>query len=141
MLTLSSGILRFTPSFPDMHLLVAMAFMLILGVQITFTGMFARVYSRMNGILPRSGQFERSIRRLTLEKLLVASLALGAAGAADLASVFMDLYAADTGTADYRTLRQLIPALTMITVACQGAFNGFMLSILFLKLNTSDKTP
>ena len=35
---------------------------------------------------------------------------------------------------DYRlTMRQLIPSLTMIMVAVQGVFNGFMLSILFLE--------
>ena len=39
---------------------------------------------------------------------------------------------------DYRvTMRRLIPALTLITVSGQSIFNGFMLSMMFLKTSSN----
>ena len=126
----------------DVHSLLVMAFLLILGVQIAFSGLFARVYSSLHGILPYDTKFDHAVRRLTLEKLLVLSLVLGALGAASFMHTFWGWRTAHFADLDIQTtMRQLIPALTLIAVSVQSIFNGFMLSILFLKTKRSKPVP
>jgi glycosyltransferase involved in cell wall biosynthesis len=118
----------------DVHTMLVMAFLAILGVQVFFTGLFARLYSSLHGILPSDEKFERFLRRLTLEKLLIAALILGLLGFIGLFNTSRGWWQAGFPELDYQvTMRRLIPSLTLIAFAVQGAFNGFMLSILFLK--------
>jgi hypothetical protein len=109
---------------------LAMSCLVVLGTQILFSGIFATLYSHLNGILPADRSFRNSIRRLTLEKLLIASITLLTAGVAGA-------IAASCGgaTAGGPAQNFMILSFTAITVAIQSAFNGFMLSILFLKTN------
>jgi len=118
----------------DVHSLLVMAFLVIIGVQIVFTGIFARVYSTMHGVLPYDENFNKTIRKLTLEKLLVFSLIIGLAGLTGFLSTLWGWYKVGFSNLDYRmTMRQLIPSLTLLALSVQGMFNGFMLSLLFLK--------
>lgn len=118
----------------DVHTMLVMAFLSVLGVQVVFTGLFARLYSSLHGILPYDEKFEKAIRRLTLEKLLIASLVLGLIGGGGFLYTIWEWYRVDFSDLNYQvTMRQLIPSLTLIAFAVQGIFNGFMLSILFLK--------
>jgi glycosyl transferase family 2 len=135
---LSQGMVSVGRARLDVHTLLAMAFVLILGVQITFTGIFATLYSHITGILPYDEKFNRTIRRFTLEKLLVVSLLLGSIGLWGFVSTFMQWSGAGFPELDYQvTMRRLVPSLSMVAVAVQGVFNGFMLSILFLKTGKS----
>jgi uncharacterized membrane-anchored protein YitT (DUF2179 family) len=73
------------------------------------------------------------VRKLTLEKLLIVSLIIGSIGAAGVVWNVWDWYSRGFPSLDYQvTMRRLVPSLTMVMVAMQGVFNGFMLSILFL---------
>ncbi|MDD2735630.1 MAG: glycosyltransferase family 2 protein [Desulfuromonadaceae bacterium] len=114
----------------DVSRQLVMSCLVVLGTQILFSGLFATLYSHLNGILPADGSFRTSIRRLTLEKLLIASIMLLTAGVAGA-------IAASCGgaTAGGPAQNSMILSFTAITVAIQSAFNGFMLSILFLKTN------
>jgi glycosyltransferase involved in cell wall biosynthesis len=117
----------------DVHTLIVMAFVVILGMQILFSGIFANIYTRAVGILPWSDKFNYIIRKLTLEKLLIISIVLGGVGFTGVLSCTWNWYAQGFPPLDYQaTLRKLVPSLTLITIAVQGIFNGFMLSILFL---------
>lgn len=118
----------------DVHTLLVMAFLLLLGVQMVFTGLFARLYSTVNGILPYDEKFEKTVKKLTLEKLLVLSLILGTAGLGGFLYTIWEWYRVNFSELNYRvTMRQLIPSLSLIAISVQGVFNGFMLSVLFLK--------
>lgn len=118
----------------DVHTMLVMSFLSILGAQVVFTGLFARLYSSLHGILPYDEKFEKTIRRLTLEKLLIASLVLGLIGGGGFLYTIWKWYRTGFSDLNYQvTMRQLIPSLTLIAFAVQGIFNGFMLSILFLK--------
>lgn len=135
---LSQGIIPLGPAKLDVHTLIVMAFVLILGVQVAFTGLFARLYSGLSGILPYDERFDRIIRKLTLEKLLVLSVIFGFLGFYGFLHTVWTWYKVNFSDLDYRvTMRQLIPSLTMIAISLQGIFNGFMLSILFLKTKKS----
>lgn len=118
----------------DVHTLLVMAFLLLLGVQMVFTGLFARLYSSLNGILPYDEKFEKTVKKLTLEKLLVLSLILGTVGLGGFLYTIWEWYRVNFSELNYQvTMRQLIPSLSLIAISVQGVFNGFMLSVLFLK--------
>jgi glycosyltransferase involved in cell wall biosynthesis len=127
----------------DVHTMLICSMLVILGMQTVSTGVFARLYSSLTGILPFDEKFDGFIRKFTLEKLLVACLVAGFAGLAGFSHVMWEWYRTGFSELDYRsTMRMLIPALTLIAVSVQGMFNGFMLSILFLKTKVSRRnTP
>jgi len=136
---LARGMIRIGNAVLDVHSLLVMAFLLILGMQMFFTGMHANVYTRTVGILPWNDRFDRLVRKLTLEKLLLVSLVLGAIGFAGVFANTWSWYSQGFPPLDYRlTMRKLVPSLTMLMVAAQGIFNGFMLSILFLDHGKND---
>ncbi len=131
---LYNGIVQVGTAKLDVHTMLVMSFLSVLGAQVVFTGLFARLYSSLHGILPYDKKFEKALRRLTLEKLLIASLVLGIMGGGGFLYTLWEWYRIDFSDLNYQvTMRQLIPSLTLIAFAVQGVFNGFMLSILFLK--------
>jgi len=118
----------------DVHTMLVMSFLSVLGAQVVFTGLFARLYGGLHGILPYDDKFEKAIRRLTLEKLLIIAMILGLLGLAGFIHTIWGWYKVNFSELNYQvTMRQLIPSLSLIAIAVQGIFNGFMLSILFLK--------
>lgn len=87
-------------------------------------------------------KFEKAIRRLTLEKLLIVSMILGLIGMGGFLSTIWGWYRVNFSELNYQvTMRRLIPSLTLVAFAVQGIFNGFMLSILFLKTSKSISMP
>ena len=126
----------------DVHSMLVMAFVLILGMQVLFTGVFATMYSHIVGILPYNERFHRRVGFFTFKKLLVASFILGCCGLYGFLYTFFTWYQVDFAALNYEeTMRFLIPSLTLIAVAIQGVFNGFMLSLLFLKTKTLAQIP
>jgi hypothetical protein len=141
-LLLSQGMVAIGPATFDVHTMLVMSFLTVLGAQVVFTGLFARLYSGLHGILPYDEKFDRFVRRITLEKLLVACVVLGLLGAAGFLSVLGGWYRSGFAPLDYQeTMRILIPSLTLIAFAVQGVFNGFMLFILFLKTRCHEPSP
>jgi hypothetical protein len=126
----------------DVHSMLVMAFVLILGIQVLFTGVFATLYSHIVGILPYDEKFHRRASFFTFKKLLVGSSIIGFIGLYGFLYTFFKWYQVDFAALNYQeTLRYLIPSLTMMTVAVQGVFNGFMMSLLFLKTKTLVSMP
>jgi len=141
-LLLSQGMVAIGPATFDVHTMLVMSFLTVLGAQVVFTGLFARLYSGLHGILPYDEKFDRFVRRITLEKLLVVCVVLGLLGAAGFLSVLGGWYRSGFAPLDYQeTMRILIPSLTLIAFAVQGVFNGFMLFILFLKTRCHEPSP
>lgn len=126
----------------DVHSLLVMAFVLILGIQVLFTGVFATIYSHIVGILPFDERFHRRAGYFTFKKLLVGSSVLGLCGLYGFLYTFFTWYRVDFAALNYEeTMRFLIPSLTLMTIAVQGVFNGFMMSLLFLKTKTLVSQP
>ena len=61
----------------DVHSMLVMAFVEVLGVQVLFTGVFATLFSHIVGILPYDERFHRRAAFFTFKKLLFASSILG----------------------------------------------------------------
>jgi glycosyltransferase involved in cell wall biosynthesis len=135
-LLLSKGMIQVGIAKLDVHTMLVMSFLSVLGAQVVFTGLFVRLYSSLHGILPYDDKFEKNIRRFTLEKLLIIALVLGLLGFGGVLYTIWGWYKVNFSDLNYQvTMRHLIPSLTLIAFAVQGIFNGFMLSILFLKTN------
>lgn len=133
-LILLRGTLRIGNANLDVHTLITMAFMTILGTQTMFTGVFANLYAHLIGILPTTPRYIERLKALSLEKLLIVASLIGLGGFIPFMSFLWNWYASGFPDLDYQsTMRHIIPALTLITIAGQAVFNGFMLSILFLK--------
>jgi hypothetical protein len=138
---LMQGMVRIGGANLDVHSLLVMSFMLLLGVQMLFAGIFAKLFTHITGILPYDKKFDKAVRRLTLEKLLVVSLIMGLVGLVGLTQVIWKWYESGFPALDYQmTMRRVVPSLTLIAISVQGIVNGFMLSVLFLKTRVRDKT-
>ena len=139
---LMQGIVRVGRANLDVHSLLVMSFMVLLGVQMVFAGIFAKLYTYIAGIIPYDNKLDRVIRRITLEKLLVVSLFMGIVGLGGLTQVIWKWYAAGFPPLDYQvTMRRVVPFLTIIAVSVQGVVNGFMISVLFLKTKGQKQVP
>lgn len=133
-LLLYKGMLQVGSAKLDVHTMLVMSFLSVLGAQVVFTGLFVRLYSSLHGILPYDDKFEKAIKRYTLEKLLIIATLLGLSGLGGFFYTIWEWYKVNFSELNYQvTMRHLIPSLTLIAIAVQGIFNGFMLSILFLK--------
>jgi glycosyltransferase involved in cell wall biosynthesis len=138
---LMPGMFKIGAAYLDVHSLLVAAFMVLLGTQTIFTGMFASLYSRIIGILPYDEKFYKFLKKLTLERLLIISLIVGFTGFLGLFYTTWKWYIAGFAELNYQiTMRQLIPSLMLIALSFQGIFNGFMLSILFLKVRRKTDT-
>lgn len=125
----------------DVHSLVTMSFLAILGIQTIFAGLFVNLYAHVVGILPSTSQFTERLKRFSLERFLIFFVLLGITGLALFIASFMGWYSAGFSDLDTRvTMRHVIPALTLLTISGQGIFNCFMFSVLFLKTKTLSGT-
>ncbi len=133
-LILYHGMVQIGTAKLDVHTMLVMSFLSVVGAQVVFTGIFIRLYSSLHGILPYNQKFEKTVKGLTLEKLLITALVLGLLGLGGFLYTLWGWYRAGFSELNYEvTMRRLIPSLTLMALAVQGIFNGFMLSILFLK--------
>jgi glycosyltransferase involved in cell wall biosynthesis len=125
----------------DVHSLVTTAFLAVIGCQAIFAGAFANLYAQRVGILPSVPRFVESLKRFSLEKLLIISVLVGLAGFAWFFGTFWRWYATGFPQLDYQTtMRQVIPALTLLTLSAQGIFNSFLFSMLFLETRSTSGT-
>lgn len=119
----------------DVHSLLVMAFLLILGFQTIFVGFFAKIFAHNSGILPYDDKLFKIISRFSLEKLLIVSLLIGAIGMAGFVWSVLGWYKVGFAELNYQvTMRQLVPSLSLISISIQGIFNSFMLSTLMMKV-------
>jgi len=132
------GMIRIGPTGFSVNTMLVFAFAMVVGLQLLFTGMLANVYSHINGLLPYTEKYLRSLKGLTLEKLLLVALLVGSVGCAGLFGMVWKWFQSGFGPMDcVSTMRILIPSMTLITVAALSIFNGFMLSVLFLPTKSS----
>ena len=117
----------------DVHTMLVMSFILIIGVQTLFVGFFAKLFTQKTGILPHDERFERIISHFTLERVLIVSVLIGGAGATGVLYAVWQWYQTGFSALNYQeTMRELIPSLSMVAIGIQGIFNAFMLSTLYL---------
>jgi glycosyltransferase involved in cell wall biosynthesis len=139
-IVLLPGMLKLGSVILDVHTLLVMAFLFLIGVQVIYLGLFAKLYSIIHGILPTDKRVTRFFRFFSLEKLLIFSILIGLLGLFLFSRTFWGWYKIGFSNLDYQiTMRQLIPSLTLIMLSILSLFNGFIFSVLFLKTRPLEK--
>jgi glycosyltransferase involved in cell wall biosynthesis len=118
----------------DVHTLLYAAMAIVMGFQMVIFAVFTKVFAISEGLLPEDPRLNKLFRYITLETgLLVGSLFL-------VVGVVMSVYAFNYwGTQFFgplnpsKTLRLVIPSVTLITLGLETILSSFFLSILGLK--------
>lgn len=130
---LSFGPLKIGHANLNIHTMLCMFALTVVGTQVLFTGLIASVYGYVSGILPSNENTDKKLKRYSLEKLFWLSSTLFVVGLLFFSKVFFSWVCSGYPNLDItQTLRYFVPGVTMITVGLQGFFNGFMISMLYL---------
>jgi glycosyltransferase involved in cell wall biosynthesis len=116
----------------DTNTMLVCSMLQVVGLQIFFFGVFARKFAISEGLLPdNSSPFSKIFTFFNLERGLLISLGIFFIGLIKLIQVVLYWKAVQFGPLSYPdSLRQVIPAITLITVSVQIIFSSFFLSIL-----------
>lgn len=115
----------------DAHTLLFGSLALILGYQSVLFGVLTRLYGTVEGFLPEDPRFMRWFRIFNLERgLAVGALAM-VAGLVFLGLAVTHWFEADFGRLDYsRTMKIVIPGVTLTALGAQTVLSSFFLSII-----------
>jgi glycosyltransferase involved in cell wall biosynthesis len=117
----------------DAHSLLVASLVILIGHQCLFFGLYAKVFSCREGLLPPDSRVDRFFGFFTLEKgLLVSGLAV--LGGTGLIGWVAAGWALDGfGPLDYtRSMRIVIPGVTLIALGVQTTLSSLMISIMSL---------
>ena len=105
----------------------------IVGLQIILFGIFTKVFAIAEGLLEKTWTYERLNDLFSLEKGIILGIIAFISGAVLLVKAIIYWKKAHFGAISYpESLRQVIPAVTLMTVGIQVIFSSFFLSILDL---------
>jgi hypothetical protein len=103
-------------------------------MQLCLFALFARVSAQNAGLLPRQPTLQRILKALTLERGLLAGLAMALGGFAWSAAAFWQWRETGFGPLDPRVvMRDTIPATALMIGGMELALASFLLSVLRLK--------
>jgi glycosyltransferase involved in cell wall biosynthesis len=113
----------------------------IIGFQLVAFAFYTKVFAISEGLLPDDPKLTRMFKFFTLEKGILASLAVLLAGTLLLLHALWLWKQAHFGTLPSMedNLRRLIPAITLVVIGVQGVFSSFFMSALGLK--TASRKP
>jgi hypothetical protein len=118
----------------DIHTMLYGASATLLGLQLCLFALFARVSAQSAGLLPRRPALERLLAIVSLERGLLAGLALVLCGLGWSAAAFWDWRQAGFGPLDPRVvMRDTIPASALIVGGMEIMLASFLLSVLRLR--------
>lgn len=118
----------------DVHTMLYSALMVLVGYQFISFYTISKVYATTNGLLPSSQPFDNAFRFFNLERGLIFGALMLITGFALTANAVISWQSLGFGDlVPAVTLRQVIPAVLLITVGVQTILNSFILSILELK--------
>lgn len=124
----------------DTNTLLVCAMCLVLGVQLGYFAIFARLFGAISGVMPRSLRLTSFLRVMSLERGLISGTLLILFGMLILFGALLSWRATGYGGMSYPdSLRRVIPAVTSITVGFQICFCSFFLSV--LNITKSDLAP
>ena len=118
----------------DSSSLLICSMCIIIGMQLSFFGAFAREFAANQGLLPPHRWLRQFLKVLNLERSLCLGGILLVAGFVLLGNAMLIWKGADFGALSYpESLRRMIPAVTLITVGVQWLFSSFFLNLLHLQ--------
>jgi glycosyltransferase involved in cell wall biosynthesis len=113
----------------------------VVGFQLTAFAFYTKIFAIAEGLLPEDPKLNRLFRYFTLEKGIVVSLLVLAAGLGLLLRSVWQWKQAQFGPMPSmeENLRQLILAATLILLGVQSVFSCFFLSVLGMKTTKSNR--
>ena len=118
----------------DVHTLLFASLALICGYQAVLFAVITKVFAIEEGLLPQDPRLDRLYPTATLEKGLLAGIISMVAGIALLLASVLQWRAAHFGNLDYeKTMRWVIPGVTLTALGFQTILSSFFLSILGLR--------
>jgi glycosyltransferase involved in cell wall biosynthesis len=118
----------------DVDTLAAASAMVVIGLQAVLFAIFASVYASNEGFLPQSAAVKRLLPLWTLERGLLAGLALALFGLSGGIASLVIWSGTAFGRLPYESvLRLVLPSTTALIVSCQLIFGTFFLSILGIR--------
>ena len=117
----------------DAHTLLVASLCLLMGFQSILFAVMSKAYAAGAGLLPRDERLERFFRVATLERGLLLGLGALAAGGVLIAWAVWDWGAGGFGDLDYaKTMRWVVPGVTLAALGFQTIISGFFVSLLGL---------
>ncbi len=117
----------------DTNTLLLSGMMVVVGFQILFFGLFARLYAVTRGLLPQQRQLSWLVHLFSLERGILIGLLIFLLGFGFLVAAILKWKAVGFGEMSYAgSLRLVIPAATCMMLAVQTIFSSFFLSLLEL---------
>ena len=142
LLLLSFGLLGYAVAMPgvtamgvnfDAHTLLFASLAIICGYQSIQFGVFTKTFAMSEGLLPADPRIVWLLKRTTLERSLLVGLAAMLLGLFLLAGAVNQWREAQFGHLDYaRTMRWVIPGVTLTALGFQTFLSSFFLDILGL---------
>lgn len=127
------GLTLFGATF-DAHTLLFASLAVIAGFQAVLFAVFTKTFAIGEGLVPMDERMERLYRLVTLERGLVSSAVAMLAGVALLGTALNQWRLVDFGPLDYaRTMRWVIPGMTLSVLGFQAFLSSFFLSILGMR--------
>ncbi|MHA6691723.1 glycosyltransferase family 2 protein [Devosia sp. A449] len=129
----------------DVHTFLVAALCIIVGVQSIAFAIIGRRFASRYGFIPRSGNYDRMLEALTLERILLVALLLMLIGAGALFWGLGEWARRDFGALNpSTTMRPVILALTALVSGFQLMMSGFMSSMINIPIyerRIADATP
>jgi glycosyltransferase involved in cell wall biosynthesis len=142
LLALALGLLGYSLAMPglkigsatlDAHTLLFASLAILVGHQCLFFAIYAKVFSCREGLLPPDARVDQFFRVFTLEKGLLLSASAVVAGLALVSGVTASWALKGFGPLDYaRTMRLVIPGVTLVALGVQTTLSSLMISIMNL---------
>jgi hypothetical protein len=121
----------------DIHSMLYASAAALLGMQLCLFALFARVSAQSAGLLPAQPALDRFLNTMTLEKGLLAGLAVAFCGLAWSGVAVWEWREAGFGPLDPRVvMRDTIPATALLVGGMELMLASFLLSVLRLKGNS-----
>jgi glycosyltransferase involved in cell wall biosynthesis len=118
----------------DAHTLLFSSLAILMGYQSILFAILAKTFAVNEGILPKDPQLDRFYQLIYLERGLLAGAASLFVGVALLMVTVWQWWATDFGHLDYpRTMRWVIPGMTLTSLGFQTILSSFFVSILGMK--------
>lgn len=115
----------------DLQTLLVASMLLLIGAQLVLFALATRVFAVYSHMLPDDPKLDHFFDIFTLERGVLASLAVALTGVLLLLTVVWEWSSVDFGPLDAnRTMRTVIPAVTLITLGVQGVFSSFFISMM-----------
>jgi glycosyltransferase involved in cell wall biosynthesis len=120
----------------DVHTLLFASLAMIVGYQAICFSFFTKVFAISERLLPPDPRMERFFEILTLERGIIGGALACLCGACLLAIAIFSWYRVDFGPLDYtKTMRWVIPGITLFALGFQTIWASFFVSILAMKRN------